>query len=118
MIEKQVYDGSFEKARIDLIKPEEQDQKKVTQVIMNQLAGKVTGEDKKSLIDVISNLYSRGTEAVLIACTDLPLVINQEDVTIPVIDCTQVYANEAARLSQNTKLFKQMFTNMNRCLEK
>jgi len=118
MIEKKVYDKAFKEAGIELVKPDDGDQEKVTRVIMNQLAGKVTEEDKRLLVEMITNLNFRGAEAVLIACTDLPLVISQEDIKIPLVDCTKVYADEAARLSQNTKLFKQVFTNMNRCLKK
>jgi len=99
MIEKRVYDKQFKVTGVELIKPDNINQEKVTQVIMSQLAGRITKIDKQNLIGVMNNLKSPGAEAILVACTDLPLVINQKDVDIPLIDCTQVYANEAGRLS-------------------
>jgi len=97
MIEKEVYDEELKKIGADIIKPDEINQEKLTRIIMNILAGKIT--EKEDLIKVINFLKSRGAEVVLIACTDLPLIISQKDVDIPLIDCTQIYADEAARLS-------------------
>jgi aspartate racemase len=66
---------------------------------MNQLAGKITKEDKQELIIVVKNLQNQGAEVILVACTDLPMIMGQEDFKIPLIDCTQIYANETAKLS-------------------
>lgn len=102
-IKKKNYDNDLEKIGIELIKPDEKDQNKITQVIMAQLAGRITEKDKQKLIEVVNNLKSRGSEAVLIACTDLPTIIDQGNFDVPLIDCTQVYADEAARLSTTFK---------------
>jgi len=96
---KKVYDKDFEKIGAELIKPIPEDQEEVTQEIMAQLAGRAAKKDKQKLIEAIGNLKKQGSEAILIACTDLPPVIKQQDVDIPLVDCTQVYADEAARLS-------------------
>ena len=94
-----VYDQELQEIGIKLVKPTNEDQKKLTQVIMAQLAGKATKKEKEKLKEVIKNLNTRGAEAILIACTDLPPVIKQEDVDIHLIDCTQIYADETAKIS-------------------
>jgi aspartate racemase len=99
MINKQIYDKDFERIGLKLIKPGRADQEKLTKVIMNQLAGKITKEDKQELIIVVKNLQNQGAEVILVACTDLPMIMGQEDFKIPLIDCTQIYANETAKLS-------------------
>ncbi len=105
--QKKVYEKDFQEIGVELIKPMKDDQEELTRIIMNQLAGETTKKEKDNLKTIIENLETRGTEAVLIACTDLPPIINQEDFDIPIIDCTQVYADEAARLST----FKSKFNN-------
>ncbi len=100
-IDKKVYDAAMEKIGIELIRPNEEDQNIVTEVIMNQLAGKATSQDTEKLVGVAKNLQTLGAEAVLLACTDLPLVISQKDTDVPLVNCTETYANETARLSSN-----------------
>ena len=98
-IEKQVYDKALESIGIELIRPSEDNQAIVTEVIMTQLAGKTTDAETKKLAGVAEKLKSQGAEAVLLACTDLPLVIDQRDTEIPLINCTETYANETAKMS-------------------
>ncbi|MBD3155427.1 MAG: amino acid racemase [Candidatus Aenigmarchaeota archaeon] len=99
VFDKEVYDNDFQKVGVKLIKPRKENQNKVTRIIMNQLADRTTEKERRDLREVIQSLNSRGSEAILIACTDLPPIISQENFEIPIIDCTQIYADEAARLS-------------------
>lgn len=104
-LKKGVYDKNLRNLGITLIKPNKADQKLITQAIMNQLAGKTTTKDKNSLIRIINNLVSKGAETILLACTELPLIINQSDIKTRLVDCTEIYAKEAGRIaSQNTKI--------------
>lgn len=98
-IDKKIYDGDLNNIGIELVKPNEDDQNTVTEVIMTQLAGKTTKVETNKLIQVIEHLKHEGAEAVLLACTDLPLVISQEDTQVPIVNCTEIYANETARQS-------------------
>ncbi|MBL7150621.1 amino acid racemase [Candidatus Microgenomates bacterium] len=98
-LQKKIYEREFKKMGITLIKPNIFEREVISRVIMNQLAGKVTDTDSKNLLKIIKRLKSKGAEAVLIACTDLPGVIKQANTSIPLIDCTQVYADYAGFLS-------------------
>jgi len=102
-LDKKVYDNDLNTTGIELIKPKDKDQKKVTKVIMTQLAGKTTKGETNMIVQVVNNLKNQGAEAILIACTDLPMVINQTDTKIKLIDCTQVYADQAAFISFSSK---------------
>ena len=66
---------------------------------MTQLAGKSSIVETEKIIKVIETLKEKGAEAILIACTDLPLIIKQEDTHVPLVNCTVVYANETARFA-------------------
>ena len=92
------------KQNIELIVPE--DQARLTQIIMNILAGKNDESDKQQLLSIIASLQSSGAEAVILGCTDLPLILKQKDVDIELIDTTQVLASTSVFESRQ-KIFKQ-----------
>lgn len=100
-IRKKVYDSCLEEKGVKLVKPNEEDLKSVEQVILNEIGGRVTTKDTKKLRQVIGNLQKGGVDAIMLACTELPLVINQTDVDIPLINCNELYVYEAAKLSSN-----------------
>lgn len=98
-VKKDIYGKLLKSIGIDFIAPNETDQKVVENVILNEIGGKTSIEDTKKLREVISNLQNKGAESILLACTELPLVIKQTDTDIPLIDCNEIYAQEAAKRS-------------------
>lgn len=98
-VKKRFYSIELNKVGISVITPDDKEQALVTETIMKQLAGKASDNETKILVGVINSLVEKGAEAILIACTDLPLVVTQKDTQIPIINCTEIYANETARIS-------------------
>ncbi|WP_048601853.1 aspartate/glutamate racemase family protein [Rubeoparvulum massiliense] len=86
----------IERYGIDVIIPEEEDREAVHQIIYDELVkGIVTDESKDKYIAIIERLAQRGAEGVILGCTEIPLLIKQEDVSIPVFDTTQLHAEAA-----------------------
>jgi aspartate racemase len=52
-------------------------------------------ESKRFILDEISLLQARGAEAIVLGCTELPLLINQQDLGLPVLDTTSLHARLA-----------------------
>lgn len=98
-IKKKIYDPYLDKKAIRPLIPEQSDQKNVEEVIISELGGRTTIKETKKLKNIVEKLQKVGAEAILLACTELPLVIKQQDVNIPLIDCNELYAVEAAKLS-------------------
>lgn len=98
-IKKDVYGKFLKSSGVKLIIPNEKDQLAVEEIILNEIGGTASNEDSGKLKNVISNLQEEGAEGVLLACTELPLVIKQSEVNVPLIDCNKLYAEEAAKLS-------------------
>jgi len=49
-------------------------------------------EEKKKLIDIIEKyILEYGVDAVLLGCTELPLIIKAEDIHVPIISTTEVH---------------------------
>jgi len=98
-IKKETYSKYLQEAHIEVVSPNDDDQKIVEQIILNIIGGEQTNEDKSNLLRFIEKLKSQGAEGILLACTELPLLVKQADTTTPLIDCNELYAQEAAKRS-------------------
>ncbi|HUS01593.1 MAG TPA: aspartate/glutamate racemase family protein [Chitinophagaceae bacterium] len=58
--------------------------------------GIVLTETKEKFMAIINNLKQQGAEGVILGCTEIPLLIKQEDCDIPVFDTTLIHASSAA----------------------
>jgi aspartate racemase len=45
--------------------------------------------------DVVSNLANKGCDAVVMGCTEIPLILRPEDVEVPLLDSTRLLAKAA-----------------------
>ena len=73
---------------IQVIVPEKQEI--VNGAIEKILNNRATEKDKEELLLIIKRLQEMGAEAVILGCTDLGLLIRQEDVELPLIDTVEV----------------------------
>lgn len=94
------YKSKLEERGISVIIPDEQDVEIVNNVIYNELClGKVLDTSKKKYIEIIEKLSKKGAEGVILGCTEIGLLINQNDTLLPVFDTTKIHAEKAALLS-------------------
>lgn len=98
-VKGKMYENALKKFGISLIFPNKKSQDLVTEVITRTVGGKSTPEDKEILKRIIDELKGRGAEAVILGCTDLPLVISQRDSEIELFDSVQIIAEEAVKRS-------------------
>lgn len=96
-IKNKLYHEPLAKKDIEIIIPDETSQQKIAEIIPNILIGKKTVEDKNFLIETINHMKKNGAEAVVLACTDLPLLIGQKDTHIKLIDTLDILAEAASR---------------------
>lgn len=86
----------IDKFNIDVIIPDESEREIVHDVIYNELCkGIINDVSKEKFIKIINNLSLNGAEGVVLGCTEIPLLINQEDVNITVFDTTTIHAISA-----------------------
>ena len=48
---------------------------------------------------IIADLEGKGAQGVILGCTEIPLIVKQEDFTIPLYDTTQLHAEAAVELA-------------------
>jgi aspartate racemase len=98
-MEKTFYTGVLSKNGIETIIPNEKDRAVVHKVIYDELAfGEVKEESKNEYLRIIEKLVLDGAEGIVLGCTEIPMIINQEDVSVPVFNTTVIHATEAFNL--------------------
>jgi len=86
---------TFAKAGIEIIAPTEKEQAKVMEAVFGKLgvkAGFTKGRPRMLVLDVARRLISRGAEAIIAGCTEIPLVLKDEDIPIPLIEPMRIAA--------------------------
>jgi aspartate racemase len=83
-----------QKFGIEVIVPELADRNLIHDIIYNELCfGKIKQISKRTMISIINNLiHDEGAQGIILGCTELPLLINQKDVTVPIFDTTKIHA--------------------------
>lgn len=78
---------------IEVLIPSSEQIDLVNSVIYKELVkGIIRKDSRRMLMEVIEDLISRGAQSVVLGCTEIPLLIRQEDCPVPVIDTTYVHA--------------------------
>lgn len=95
-------EGDFYKKRlkdnydIEVIIPEDTDRQIIHDIIYNELClGVIKDDSRQKYIDIINKLCANGAEGIILGCTEIPLLIKQSDVLIPVYDTTKIHAESA-----------------------
>ncbi len=94
------YKKKLEDAGITVLIPDEQGIELVNEVIFQELCfGKIEEASKEKYRSIIETLAKKGAQGVVLGCTEIGLLIRQEDSEIPVFDTTRIHATKAARLA-------------------
>jgi len=82
--------GQFD---IEVLIPSSEQIHLVNSVIYAELVkGIIKKDSRKMFMEIIEDLISRGAQSVILGCTEIPLLIRQEDCRVPLIDTTYVHA--------------------------
>lgn len=95
-MEQPFYKEYLGKHGIEVIIPNEEDRKIVHDVIYQELCkGEFKKDSKDRYLQIINRLYNQGAEGMILGCTEIPLLINQEDTSVPLFDSTLLHAKAA-----------------------
>ncbi len=105
---QKLFDNILSDNGVELIKPDAEDQNKISRIIVDILTGKVDDKIKNELIGIAKKLVCKGSEAVILGCTDLPLILNKENVGTKLFDTNKILANATAnKLLSDVELDKR-----------
>ena len=89
-----------EKFGIEVLVPNDQDRTIVHDVIYNELClGEIKAESKAQYLEIVARLHAQGAEAVIMGCTEITLLISQQDTDVSLYDTTAIHAEEAVALA-------------------
>ncbi|HWT63038.1 MAG TPA: aspartate/glutamate racemase family protein [Ochrobactrum sp.] len=96
-MEQDFYKGRLvSKHGLEVLVPDDTDRKTVHDIIYHELVvGEVRDASREKYRTIINRLAERGAEAIILGCTEIMLLIGQEDSPVPVFDTARLHAEAA-----------------------
>ena len=100
-MEQDFYKGRLtDRYGLDVIVPDANDRSFIHRVIYEELClGTVTREAKEGYLHIIDRLAADGAEAVILGCTEIGLLVRQDDTQVRLFDTTAIHAQAAVETS-------------------
>ena len=90
---------------IAVLVPSADDRAFVHQVIYNELAkGIISADSKKRYLEIIYKSKHEGAQGVILGCTEIPMLIQQEDCDLTVFDTTKIHAEMAVEFALSNSI--------------
>lgn len=90
------YRKALAKIGIETLVPNQKNQTIIHDIIFNELTrGIVDSGSKAKYLEIINELAESGAQGVILGCTEIPLLITQDDLKIHVLDSSQIHAEAA-----------------------
>lgn len=92
-MEMDFYKNKLEEYGLEVLTPEHQETRDYIQhTVKDELGvGLINPETKVRYISIVEELIVRGAECIILGCTEIPLLLSQDDFTIPVFDTTKIH---------------------------
>lgn len=82
---------------LNVLIPTLKDRKEIHRIIYDELVKGIFLEESRQIyLQIIQRLVDKGAEGIILGCTEIPLLISQEDCAVPVFNTTALHAEAAA----------------------
>ncbi|QDF65596.1 aspartate/glutamate racemase family protein [Shewanella sp. SNU WT4] len=99
-MEQDFYISRLEAKGIQVLVPDVAGRECVHQVIYQELClGKILAESRQAYVEIMEQLVARGAQGVILGCTEIGLLVREQDTHIPLFDTTAIHANAAVTLA-------------------
>ena len=96
-MEQDFYKSKLIEKGINVIIPDKNDIEIINEVIYDELClGTINSDSKKKFLEIVDKLRSKGAEGIILGCTEIGLLIKNEDTDIPLFDTAIIHAEQAA----------------------
>ncbi len=100
LMEGPVYQEILKERNINYLIPAREQRLKINEIIFKELVyGIINEESKQYFLDVITELKSKSCDAVVLGCTEIPLIVMPGDTSLPILDSTRILARAALKYS-------------------
>lgn len=102
-MEEDFVTGRISKHGIDVMIPDDhQVIEELHRIIQQELTfGKIVPSSKSFVLDTIQSMMNLGAEGVVLGCTEFPLMIDRNDLSIPIFNTTAIHAKAATNYILN-----------------
>lgn len=96
-MEQDFYRGRLhEQFGLEVITPDEADRLFVHEVIYQELClGEINPASRRRYREIMQQLVAQGAEAIILGCTEITLLVDATDASVPLFDTTLIHAEEA-----------------------
>jgi aspartate racemase len=100
-MEMDFYKNKLRAENIEFIIPENPtDRDFIQQTLKEELGrGIIKDSTKQAYLSIIHQLIEMGAEGIILGCTEIPLIITQNDVSVPVFDTTKIHSDAAVKFA-------------------
>ena len=93
-----VYETALRKRGLERLVPDEPTREQLNTAIFDELCMGIFNDSTTDLfLGAIKDLKSRGAECVILGCTEIPLIVTEENSSLPTLDSTRLLAKYAVR---------------------
>lgn len=98
LMEGSVYADALEKFKIECEIPSDVDREKINEIIFKELVNGVFPETSRLYFNEVAEEFkTRGCDAVVLGCTEIPLIVRPDDTPLPTLDSTRLLARAALK---------------------
>jgi aspartate racemase len=100
-MEEDFYKGRLtQKYGLEVLVPSPPDREVIHRVIYKELVvGQIDPSSRRQFVQIIHRLAGAGAEGVILGCTEIGLLVKDEDSLLPLFDTTRIHAEAAADLA-------------------
>jgi aspartate racemase len=93
-MEMDFYRSKLEEYGLEVLIPEKQETRNYIQhTVKEELGiGFINPETKKEYLKIVAELVDKGAECIILGCTEIPMLIGQDDFMIPIFDTTKIHS--------------------------
>jgi aspartate racemase len=92
-MEQEFYKKKLVDAGIEVLTPGKEERDFIQHTINDELVkSQFLPKSKQGFLDIIARLQVQGVEGIVLGCTEIPLLIKQEDTPLPVLDTTRIHS--------------------------
>ena len=88
--------------QIETIIPDDADRETVHSIIYNELVkGEINDKSRAKYLEIIEKLLANGAEGVILGCTEIPLLVSNENTDAILFDTTMLHAEKTVEVALN-----------------
>lgn len=99
-MEKEFYKNKLADLNIEAIIPSPAERDFINHSIFEEFSREIfSAETKAGYTEIIAGLVQRGAEGIILGCTEIPLLLKQEDFDVPLFNTTEIHAEAAVKFA-------------------